>query len=205
MHTKLFTLFLLICFLFPYVSGLHRASIVRSRERNGGSERACRSTTSSNAYEWEGRERTCMIWDGGKERKHGSDVWCEMEEERENMAAVDSAPYSGTIPRRPRTHPRELMTLPVIPVTLFPVTAFPMMSFPMTSFPSDVISCHVISCDAISVMSFPVTCSPSPPRDVISRNPLPRDLLSPPRESTADSSLPRTPLGAHELESAPYT
>jgi len=26
MHLKLFTLFLLICFLFPHVSGLHRAS-----------------------------------------------------------------------------------------------------------------------------------------------------------------------------------
>jgi len=38
---------------------------------------------------------TCMMWDGGKERKHGSGVWCEMKEERENMAAVDSAPYSA--------------------------------------------------------------------------------------------------------------
>jgi len=70
----------------------------------------------------EKRENMVAVYDV---RKHGSGVCCEMEEERENMAAVDSAPYSGTIPRGPRTHHRELMTLPVIPVTSFPVKTFP--------------------------------------------------------------------------------
>jgi len=37
--------------------------------------RACRSAT-SNAYGKEEKERN--VWDGGKERKHDSGVWCEM-------------------------------------------------------------------------------------------------------------------------------
>jgi len=45
--------------------------------------RACHSATSSNAYQWEGEKRTCMIWDGGKERKQ--------------VVAVDSAPYSADL------------------------------------------------------------------------------------------------------------
>jgi len=123
------------------------------------------------------------------------------------------------------------MTLLVIPVTSFPVIAFPMMPFLM-SFPGDaisrhvisgdvisyyviscdVISCNTISCDVISgdVIPFPspVTSFPAIPF-LADPPPLPADHRRPPlpfpRGSTADSPLPRTPLGAQELEPASYT
>jgi len=115
----------------------------------------------------------------------------------------------------PRTHPRELKTLPVIPVTAFPMTPFPVTSFPGGVISRDVISgdvisccvisCYVISCDAISRNT--ISC------DVISRNPLPRgSSLSHPADPPRAPSSPRihhgfphTPLGAPDLESAPYT
>jgi len=130
------------------------------------------------------------------ERKHSSGVY-EMEEERENMAAVDPAPYSADLGPYHTDIPRILdrvMQFSVVqfPVTPFPATSFPVMAFLVTSF----------SMTTFPVTSFPVTpSSPLPPVTPFSPS---RDVIPPllpviiPR-----TSLPRIPPLPHTPFEAP--
>jgi len=131
------------------------------------------------------RER---VWMGKEEREWC--VWCEMEEERENMAAVDPAWYpadSGLYPADPR--PRDAISVAVIFSDVISCDAISRNVISCDAIFRDAISCDVISRDAIfcDVISCDVISCNAIFRDAISCDVISCDVMPPPPRTSCPS------------------